>query len=95
MSKRLLALRSYFTLPYHKKALIISILVHVGVDDLFGGLALFPLFGFLGNLVGGLLPTLFARMAQVTLDSPLPYRNALLFGAISAPICFSIKVNLL
>ena len=43
--------------------------------------ALFPVSGFLGNLLGGVMPSFFARMGQVDLSSPLPYRNALLFGA--------------
>lgn len=37
-----------------------------------------PVAGFLGNLVGGVLPNLFASLSGVSLDSPDPYRNALL-----------------
>ena len=43
--------------------------------------ALFPVAGFLGSFLGGTLPTLFANLADVTLASPLPYRNALLVAA--------------
>ncbi len=43
--------------------------------------SLFPLAGFLGSFLGGTLPTLFANLANLTLDSPLPYRNALLVAA--------------
>ena len=38
---------------------------------------LFPIFGFLGNLVGGFLPSLFVNLLGLTLESPLPYRNVL------------------
>jgi len=41
-----------------------------------------PLAGFLGNLVGGALPNLFASLSGVSLDSPDPYRNALLVAAV-------------
>jgi len=41
-----------------------------------------PLAGFLGNLLGGVLPSFFASMAAVTLESPEPYRNALLVAAV-------------
>ncbi len=44
--------------------------------------SLFPVSGFLGNLIGGLLPTFFANMAGVTLESALPYRNALILGGV-------------
>ncbi len=44
--------------------------------------AAFPIAGFLGNLLGGALPNIFARIANVTLDSPHPYRNALLVAAL-------------
>ena len=44
--------------------------------------SLFPLAGFLGSFLGGTLPTLFANLADLTLDSPIPYRNALLVAAI-------------
>jgi len=43
--------------------------------------ASFPVAGFLGSFLGGTLPNLFARLANVTLDSPTPYRNALLVAA--------------
>ena len=43
--------------------------------------ALFPIAGFIGSLVGGLLPGFFAQMANISLDFPLPYRNALLLAA--------------
>jgi len=41
-----------------------------------------PVAGFLGNLVGGALPNLFASLSGVSLDSPIPYRNALLVAAV-------------
>ncbi len=44
--------------------------------------SLFPLFGFVGNLVGGFLPTLFAGMFAVTLESAVPYRAALLLASV-------------
>ncbi len=44
-------------------------------------MALFPVAGFAGNLIGGLLPAGFAALAGVGLDSALPYRNALLVAA--------------
>jgi len=40
-----------------------------------------PVAGFLGSFLGGTLPNLFARLANVTLNSPIPYRNALLVAA--------------
>lgn len=43
--------------------------------------ALWPVAGFAGNLVGGLLPSVFAVFSGVDLDSPVPYRNALLIAA--------------
>ncbi len=43
--------------------------------------ALFPVAGFVGSFFGGLLPVIFANLADVTLDSPIPYRNALLVAA--------------
>jgi len=43
--------------------------------------ALFPVAGFIGSFLGGTLPLLFANLANVTLDSPIPYRNALLVAA--------------
>jgi len=44
--------------------------------------ASFPVAGFLGSLLGGTLPNFFAALLDVTLDSPLPYRNALLVAAV-------------
>lgn len=44
--------------------------------------SMFPVAGFVGSFVGGLLPGLFADLANVTLDSPEPYRNALLVAGI-------------
>jgi MFS family permease len=44
--------------------------------------AAFPVAGFLGSLIGGALPNLFAMLADLTLDSPHPYRNALLVAAV-------------
>lgn len=41
-----------------------------------------PVAGFLGNLVGGALPPLFASLTDLTLDSPVPYRMALLTAAV-------------
>jgi len=41
-----------------------------------------PVAGFLGNLLGGALPNLFARLSGGSLDSPNPYRNALLVAAV-------------
>jgi len=41
-----------------------------------------PVAGFLGNLVGGALPNLFASLSGVSLDSPIPFRNALLVAAV-------------
>lgn len=40
-----------------------------------------PVAGFLGNLVGGALPSLFAGLTGLTLDSPVPFRIALLVAA--------------
>ena len=39
--------------------------------------ALFPITGFLGSLVAGLLPGFFARLLDVPLDHPAPYRYPL------------------
>lgn len=44
--------------------------------------ALFPLAGFLGSFLGGALPNFFASLLDSTLDSPIPYRNALLVAAV-------------
>jgi len=41
-----------------------------------------PVAGFLGNLLGGTLPNLFATWVKVTLDSPIPYRNALFCAGV-------------
>ncbi len=43
--------------------------------------ALWPLAGFVGSLVGGMLPALFARALHLSLDSPIPYRYPLLLAA--------------
>ena len=43
--------------------------------------ALFPVAGFIGSLAGGLLPGFFAQLSSISLDFPLPYRNALLLAA--------------
>lgn len=40
-----------------------------------------PVAGFLGSFLGGTLPSIFASFANVTLDSPIPYRNALLVAS--------------
>ena len=44
--------------------------------------ASFPVAGFLGSFLGGTLPNLFVTLANVTLASPHPYRNALLVAAV-------------
>ena len=44
--------------------------------------ALWPLAGFAGSLVGGLLPGLFATVLGVPLDHPAPYRYSLLIAAM-------------
>ena len=41
-----------------------------------------PLAAFLGALVGGALPGLFASLSGLTLDSAAPYRHTLLLGAL-------------
>lgn len=41
-----------------------------------------PVAGFLGSFLGGTLPNIFASLANVTLDSPVPYRNALLVASV-------------
>lgn len=41
-----------------------------------------PVAGFLGSFLGGTLPDLFTRLANVTLGSPIPYRSALLVAAV-------------
>jgi predicted MFS family arabinose efflux permease len=43
--------------------------------------ALSPVAGFLGNLVGGLLPGFFANTLSLSLDDPAPYRLSLWFAA--------------
>lgn len=40
-----------------------------------------PVAGFLGSFLGGTLPNIFAGFANVTLGSPIPYRNALLVAS--------------
>jgi MFS family permease len=44
--------------------------------------ALWPLAGFAGSLIGGLLPGLFASTLRVPLDHPAPYRYSLLIAAV-------------
>jgi MFS family permease len=44
--------------------------------------ALWPMAGFAGSLIGGLLPGIFAAGFGVTLDSPLPYRYPLMIAAL-------------
>lgn len=44
-------------------------------------MAILPLAGFAGSLVGGLLPGVFASMLGLTLDHPQPYRGALIVAA--------------
>ena len=46
------------------------------------GAALRPLGGFLGNLVAGLLPGLFAQVFSLSLEHPLPYRYPLLLSSL-------------
>lgn len=43
--------------------------------------AIMPVAGFVGNLVGGLLPGAFAALLGVTLDQPAPYRYPLWIAA--------------
>jgi predicted MFS family arabinose efflux permease len=43
--------------------------------------ALWPLAGFVGSLVGGRLPALFAALTGLPLDNPAPYRYPLLLAA--------------
>ncbi len=43
--------------------------------------SLFPLAGFMGSFLGGNLPAFFANLVDVSLESPIPYRNALLLAA--------------
>jgi predicted MFS family arabinose efflux permease len=44
--------------------------------------AVWPLAGFVGSLVGGLLPGLFAEILVLSLDHPAPYRYSLLTAAV-------------
>ena len=44
--------------------------------------ALWPVAGFAGSFVGGLLPGSIARMLDVSLDNPAPYRYPLLIAAV-------------
>jgi len=44
--------------------------------------ALWPLAGFAGSLVGGLLPGLFARVSGIAVGQPAPYRYSLLTAAL-------------
>ncbi len=45
--------------------------------------AVWPLAGFAGSLVGGLLPGLFAIVLDVSLDNPAPYRYPLFMAGIA------------
>ena len=45
--------------------------------------ALWPLAGFAGSLVGGLLPGLLATVLALSLDNPAPYRYPLLIAAMA------------
>jgi MFS family permease len=45
--------------------------------------ALWPLAGFAGSLVGGLLPGLFASVLALSLDNPAPYRYPLWIAAVA------------
>lgn len=45
-------------------------------------MALWPLAGFAGSLVGGLLPGLFATLSRAPLAHPAPYRYSLLIAAL-------------
>jgi MFS family permease len=60
--------------------------------------ALFPLAGFAGNLVAGIMPEYFARGLGVSLDQPAPYRYPLILaGLLLVPAIFALfttqKVN--
>lgn len=44
--------------------------------------AILPIAGFLGNLIGGLLPGWFADILNVSLTQPVPYRYPLWFAAL-------------
>jgi MFS family permease len=44
-------------------------------------IAIWPLAGFVGSLIGGMLPGFFAGLLQVPLTSPAPYRYPLLVAA--------------
>ena len=44
--------------------------------------ALFPLAGFAGSLVGGILPGFFSDLTQLTLDHPTPYSYTLLLASL-------------
>ena len=44
--------------------------------------ALLPLFGFVGNLVGGFLPGLFANVLGASLETAVPFRAALTLASI-------------
>jgi MFS family permease len=45
--------------------------------------AVWPLAGFAGSLIGGLLPGLFAIVLDVSVDNPAPYRYPLFIAAIA------------
>jgi hypothetical protein len=53
--------------------------------------AVFPLTGFAGSLVAGLLPGLFARLLGVPLDHPAPYRYPLwIVAALLSPAVIAL-----
>jgi MFS family permease len=45
-------------------------------------IALAPLAGFVGSLLGGLLPTVFSNLLNITLDDPAAYRYPLFISAL-------------
>lgn len=45
-------------------------------------MAIAPLAGFIGSLLGGVLPTVFSNALNVSLDEPLSYRYPLLIAAL-------------
>ena len=44
--------------------------------------AMWPIAGFAGNLVGGVLPGIFAALMEASLDGPAPYRYPLFLAAV-------------
>ncbi len=53
--------------------------------------AMFPVAGFLGSFLGGNLPSFFASLGGLTLESPIPYRNALLVAA-AIDLCAAVAM---